>query len=71
MTLSVNDAASAAAGQDLVSATLHFRNECSAKTWTFELVVLRRVVEFAFSKLVERHAHRLDPRSGVSKHVVG
>ena len=57
--------------RDCFSTPLHFRNEHRAKTRPLKFVVLRRVVELALGKLVERDAHDSDPRPRVAKHVGG
>ena len=57
--------------RDCFGAPLHFRNEHRAKTRPLKFVVLRRVVELALGKLIERDAHDLDPRPSIAKHVGG
>lgn len=55
--------------RDCFGTPLHLGNEHRAKARPLKFVVLRRVVELALGKLVERDAHDLDPRPRVAKHV--
>ena len=55
---------------DDVGAATDLADESLAKPASFAFVVLRRIVEFALSQLIERDAHRLDPSLGVPKYVI-
>jgi hypothetical protein len=56
---------------DRVGTAANFGKEGGSQTLFFVLVVLRGVVEFAFSQLVERDLHGSKPRACVPKGLVG
>jgi len=53
------------------SAPTHLGQKGCTQPRLLMLEVLNSVVEFALGQLIEGDAHRLDPRLGLAKHLVG
>jgi hypothetical protein len=65
-----NDGAGLRMFRDRIDTPANFGKEGDSEPLFFEFVVLRGVVEFAFSQLVERDLHGSKPRACVLKHLV-
>jgi hypothetical protein len=65
-----NDRAGLRMFRDRIDTATNFGNEGGSESLFFVFVVLRGVVKFAFSQLVERDLHGSKPRACVPKHLV-